>query len=136
MQALRKEFPNDQTVFVPLATTYEGTFHMPGWRKLASELNWKETTLETLLQLTARSIVMRLHEFAGTRVAAFEKLRDNGMLDPNGNNATPLPVWLNQDLSKPAIKQGYKNQNNQGKNQQTRALEQQTLLPKQRTKPT
>ena len=52
--ALRAEFPKDQIVFVPLATPYEGTFQMPGWRKLASELNWKETTLETFLQLTAR----------------------------------------------------------------------------------
>ena len=51
-RGIRKLFPKEEVKFIPLATTYEGTFDMPGWKLLGSELGWEEKTLKNLLQLT------------------------------------------------------------------------------------
>ena len=58
IQAMRVQVKAE---FVPLATTYEGAFHLRGWRRFATLLGWEQRQLEELLQLTARCMLMRLH---------------------------------------------------------------------------
>ena len=61
--------------FIPLATTYEGAFLMNCWERLSEVLYWEEDRLPELLQLTARSMLMRLQEFSMKRGVALENLR-------------------------------------------------------------
>lgn len=114
-EAMRRRFPDEQVVFIPLAVTYEGVFDLRHWVEFTEMLGMKEDTQEEFLYLTARSVVLRLGELNTLRREALlhceqtHPASDNGHGgSPNGASGNPTPNLAR--TSTPATRTKYRTQ--------------------------